>query len=157
MTLPRELRLRTVGGAVRLVQRLVDPCGPATPVAGTTVALSPGAQRIEVVARPDPGFALELRSGDDEVTRIDWAEGVLRLDRRRSGATPVHPTFPSVESVAVDLVDGTLALTVHLDRCSVEVVAQDGLAVLTDLVFPTTAPDTLVLDRPAERRAVATR
>jgi levanase/fructan beta-fructosidase len=34
------------------------------------------------------------------------------------------------------LEDGRLRLRVFLDRCSVEVFAQDGLATITDLVFP---------------------
>jgi levanase/fructan beta-fructosidase len=47
-----------------------------------------------------------------------------------------HEAFPSIERVAVPLEDGRLRLRVFLDRCSVEVFAQDGLATITDLVFP---------------------
>jgi fructan beta-fructosidase len=39
----------------------------------------------------------------------------------------------------VPLQDGRLRLRVYLDRCSVEVFAQDGLATITDLVFPAEA------------------
>ena len=41
-----------------------------------------------------------------------------------------------MESVDVPLVDGRLRLRIFLDRCSVEVFAQDGLATITDQVFP---------------------
>jgi fructan beta-fructosidase len=36
----------------------------------------------------------------------------------------------------VPLQDGRLRLRIYLDRCSVEVFAQDGLTTITDLVFP---------------------
>ena len=39
--------------------------------------------------------------------------------------------FASVSRVAVPLVDGEVALTVWLDRCSVEVFADGGRVVLT--------------------------
>ena len=60
----------------------------------------------------------------------------LSLDRTESGNVGFHESFPSVERVAVSLEDGRLRLRVFLDRCSVEVFAQDGLATITDLVFP---------------------
>ena len=60
----------------------------------------------------------------------------LSLDRTESGNVGFHEAFPSVERVAVSLEDGRLRLRVFLDRCSVEVFAQDGLATITDLVFP---------------------
>jgi len=47
--------------------------------------------------------------------------------------------------VAVPLQDGRLRLRVYLDRCSVEVFAQDGLATVTDLVFPSLAGTALAI------------
>ena len=44
--------------------------------------------------------------------------------------------FGSVSRVPVPLVDGAVSLEVWLDRCSVEVFADDGRVVLTFLVFP---------------------
>jgi fructan beta-fructosidase len=42
-----------------------------------------------------------------------------------------------VERVPVSLDgSGLLRLTIFLDRCSVEVFAQDGLVTLTDQIFP---------------------
>jgi fructan beta-fructosidase len=70
---------------------------------------------------------------------------MLRLDRRESGQAGFHHTFPSVEAVAVPLRDGRLRLRIHLDRCSVEVFAQDGLATITDLVFPAEASTALAV------------
>ncbi len=147
MTFPRELSLATVGGAVRLVQRLVDLPGAtrAPRSRGPVVALGPGAHLLDVDARPGAGpFRLELRSATGEVVALGWADGVLSLDRRASGSLPA-PTFASVETADVELVDGVLALTVLVDRCSVEVVAAQGTVVVTDLVFPATPLDRVVL------------
>jgi levanase/fructan beta-fructosidase len=44
--------------------------------------------------------------------------------------------FGSTSRVPVPLVDGAVALQVWLDRCSVEVFADEGRVVLTFLVFP---------------------
>ncbi|MFF1831236.1 glycoside hydrolase family 32 protein [Paenarthrobacter sp. NPDC058040] len=68
--------------------------------------------------------------------RYHTANSRLTLDRTRSGNTGFHPKFPSVESAPVDLVDGALHLLIIADQCSVEVFAQDGRVVLTDLVYP---------------------
>ena len=63
--------------------------------------------------------------------------GELSLDRTASGNVGFHADFPSVERVPVSLdSSGLLRLTVFLDRCSVEVFAQDGLVTLTDQIFP---------------------
>jgi levanase/fructan beta-fructosidase len=45
----------------------------------------------------------------------------------------------------VPLQEGFLRLRIYLDRCSVEVFAQDGLATLTDLVFPSQASTALAV------------
>lgn len=64
----------------------------------------------------------------------------LTLDRRNSGNTSFHDKFASAESAPVKLDGGVLRLRLRLrlivDQCSVEVFAQDGRVVLTDLVFP---------------------
>jgi levanase/fructan beta-fructosidase len=75
-------------------------------------------------------------AGARTVLAYDCRTAELSLDRTESGNVGFHESFPSVERVAVSLEDGRLRLRVFLDRCSVEVFAQDGLATITDLVFP---------------------
>lgn len=154
MSLPREVSLTRSGGQLTLRQEAIDPLAALDPVAFRLDAqpLAPGevelptaasVARIDVEFRPGPaaGVGLVLRGGDDQRTliRYDTADGMLRLDRRESGHVDFHETFPSVESVALPLQDGRLRLRIYLDRCSVEVFAQDGLATITDLVFPAEA------------------
>ena len=79
----------------------------------------------------------DLSAGAERtVLAYDSGSGELSLDRTASGNVGFHEAFPSVERVPVPLVDGRLRLRVFLDRCSVEVFAQDGLATITDQVFP---------------------
>jgi levanase/levanbiose-producing levanase len=59
----------------------------------------------------------------------------LTLDRRNSGNTGFHEKFASAEWAPVKLDDGVLRLRVIVDQ-SVEVFAQGGRVVLSDLVFP---------------------
>jgi fructan beta-fructosidase len=153
MSLVREVRLATLGGRVVLLQDAVDPLAESraasysmagqTLAAGTTwlpADASGDVLRIDVELEPAPAgvTGVLLRAGDGERTVLayDSGPGVLSLDRRASGNTEFHETFASVERVAVPLEEGRLKLRIHLDRCSVEVFAQDGLATLTDQIFP---------------------
>ncbi|MGO4237170.1 glycoside hydrolase family 32 protein [Pseudarthrobacter sp. YAF2] len=156
MTLARELRLATVNGSARLVQQAVLPAGPSAdePVilakdlvmADTELRLPaavPGtAQVIDADIVPGAARQLEFRlfGGNDPESgtflRYDMAAAELVLDRRNSGSTGFHEKFASVETVPVCLEDGALNLRIVVDHCSVEVFAQGGKVVLTDLVFP---------------------
>lgn len=154
MSLPREVFLTRTNGRIVLRQAAVDPFDAQ--VSGTVSLgpqpLAPGvlqlpvaaeAARIDLELEPGPAASVGvmLRSGGGAATviRYDASEGLLKLDRRRSGHVDFHQSFPSVETVAVPLQDGRLRLQVFLDRCSVEVFAQDGVATMTDLVFPAEA------------------
>lgn len=155
MTLARELRLVTVDGSPRLVQApaLPGPGAGAHTVDKGPVALggSPfrlpdaetgSAQVIEAEIRPEGAERVSFRLFSDSdgsegtVLGYDPAAGTLTLDRRASGATGFSPKFASIESAPVDLEGGVLKLVIVLDQSSVEVFAQGGKVVLTDLVFP---------------------
>ena len=70
------------------------------------------------------------------VLSFDAVTSQITLDRRNSGNTAFHGKFASAESAPVKLDDGVLRLRVVVDHCSVEVFAQGGRVVLSDLVFP---------------------
>jgi levanase/levanbiose-producing levanase len=70
------------------------------------------------------------------VLSYNAANAELVLDRRWSGNTGFHEKFSSVESAPLVLDDGVLKLQIVVDHCSVEVFAQGGAVVLTDLIFP---------------------
>jgi fructan beta-fructosidase len=160
MSLPREVSLARLDGKVVLRQEAIDPfagpgsrhvrCGPQ-PLASGILELPASATVARIDAEFEPAGAtsvgLMLRAGGAErmLLAYDVAEGVLCLDRRESGHVAFHEAFPSVEAVAVPLQEGRLRLRIYLDRCSVEVFAQDGLATLTDLVFPAGASTALAV------------
>jgi levanase/fructan beta-fructosidase len=165
MSLVREVRLVCRGGRPVLVQEAVDPLHThgaevfslaRQPLADGVTWLPAEAcgDVLRIDAEFEPGAAgrvgLVLRAatetggeaadpagaGARTVLAYDCRTAELSLDRTESGNVGFHESFPSVERVAVPLEDGRLRLRVFLDRCSVEVFAQDGLATITDLVFP---------------------
>jgi fructan beta-fructosidase len=163
MTLARELRLTAVNGSARLIQQpvLAAPGAggerPASQEQLNTGAFElrnsarrlpdavPGsAQIIEAEMLPGSAERVEFRlfgSGDGSeraVLSYNTASARLILDRTRSGNTGFHENFPSVESAPLVLEDGALKLQIVVDQCSVEVFAQGGKVVLTDLIFPDT-------------------
>jgi levanase len=105
--------------------------------------------RIDAVIAPGDADAVGLSVlGDDEsATRIGWDAASARLfvDRRDSGNTGFHAAFPSFDDAPVALEDGRLALTVYVDRSSVEVFTGDGRTTITDQVFPNAGADAIGL------------
>jgi levanase/levanbiose-producing levanase len=161
MTLAREVRLTAVSGSARLVQQpvLANPSeGEILWTAKDHMNADTFELRNSALRLPNavPGSAhvieAEILPGGAERVDVllfgstDGSEGTilsydttsarLSLDRRQSGNTWFHPKFASVESAPVDLENGALKLQIVVDHCSVEVFAQGGKVVLTDLIFP---------------------
>ncbi|WLQ08127.1 glycoside hydrolase family 32 protein [Arthrobacter oryzae] len=152
MSLAREVELATVDGLPRLVQRPVLPLDRGEPaiqnmeLCDTVVQLPdamPGsAQLIEAEILPGTARTVAFRllgASDGSAATIlsfDAVTSRLTLDRRNSGDTAFHEKFASTESAPVKLDGGVLRLRVIVDQCSVEVFAQGGGVVLSDLVFP---------------------
>jgi levanase/fructan beta-fructosidase len=158
MSLVREVRLETRDGRTILVQAPADPfdasgtelfaAGPEQLTSGVRwlpAKASGDVLRIDAEFRPGPAgkVGLVLRAGEaggvQERTVLAYSSltGELSLDRTASGNVGFHAEFPSVERAPVALDgSGLLRLRIFLDRCSVEVFAQDGLMTLTDQIFP---------------------
>ncbi|MDQ0867745.1 fructan beta-fructosidase [Arthrobacter sp. V1I9] len=153
MSLAREISLQTNEGKLCLVQQ---PAGDWTALADaepfclseTTihegVQVLAGAagtvQRIDVTLRPGSAaeFGLILRGDGVTGTRVGIRPGEAKLfvDRRESGQTDFHESFPSLDTAPLQATAGTYRLTIFVDRCSVEVFAQGGLVTMTELIFP---------------------
>jgi sucrose-6-phosphate hydrolase SacC (GH32 family) len=69
--------------------------------------------------------------------RCDPAAGRLSLDRTRSGRIDFSGKFSGVHHAPVGLRDGRVFLRILLDTSSIEVFANGGEAVLTDVILPT--------------------
>jgi fructan beta-fructosidase len=159
MTVPRQLRLETIGGRPRLVQEPAPELravrgdlihrGDGRPLPEGTQALGDHARgetlEIEAVlrARTARELGLEVRVGADQATAIgyDVRAQELYVDRTLSGDTGFSSRFPGVQRAPLQLRNGELRLRILVDRSSVEVFADRGQVVLTDQVFPDGASD----------------
>jgi len=83
-------------------------------------------------------FGFHLRKGGEERTTlsVDARSHEIFLDRSHSGQSGFHENFPSRHAAALDTAQGTILLHIFLDRCSVEVFANNGLTCLSDLIYP---------------------
>jgi fructan beta-fructosidase len=65
------------------------------------------------------------------------------LDRTRSGEAAFHADFPARHRAPLEPEKGIIRLHIFVDRCSVEVYANNGRRVITDLIFPGPTSDRL--------------
>jgi levanase len=102
---------------------------------------------IEAVFHPRTAakFGLKVLSGtngDQTVVGYEVSTGRVYIDRTNSGTAALTVTgFSGVHSAPLRLRDGTLNLRILIDKSIVEVFAEDGERVLTDLVYPATSSD----------------
>ncbi|MGY4544181.1 fructan beta-fructosidase [Arthrobacter sp. UYNi723] len=154
MSLAREVSLRSIDGKARLIQEAagdfasISGAGETftleeTEISDCTRSLDGAAgtsQRIDVTFTPGSAdeFGLIVRGNGAHGTRIGIqpAQGTLHIDRRTSGRTDFHESFPSVDTAPIRAIDGGYKLTIFVDSCSVEVFAQDGQVTMTELIFP---------------------
>ncbi|MDQ5860874.1 MAG: glycoside hydrolase family 32 protein [Actinomycetota bacterium] len=154
MTLVREISLHSIDGKLRLVQKaaadLTTVAYPATSFHLSETIVSDGTQVLDgaagTVQRIDATFTrgsaeefgLILRVDGGHGTRVGIrpAQGTLHVDRRTSGQTDFHKSFPSIDTAPIREIEGSYELTIFVDRCSVEVFAQDGQVTMTELIFP---------------------
>jgi len=145
MTLPRELSI--VDGALRqrpphelraLRREAVafDASGPA--LKGECFEIE---AEIDISNLSSPEVGFHLRVGGGEMMRVLYnpAQGTLTLDRTHAGRSDFHSDFAAAFSAPLTLEDGILRLHLFVDRCSVEVFAQNGALYGASLVFP--SPD----------------
>jgi fructan beta-fructosidase len=92
------------------------------------------------------GLKVNGRQGDVTVIGYDAPHGRVFVDRRRSGITDFHNAFAgSIDSAKRTLLADHIHLHAFFDRSSVELFADDGRVVITDLIFPRGAANHLTL------------
>lgn len=84
------------------------------------------------------GFAMELLKNEEEKCVLTYNAMTQKLffDRTKSGKIDFNKNFSSIETMQVVPQNGVLKLDIFVDNSIVEVFANEGEAVLTDLVFP---------------------
>lgn len=158
-SIPREVSLKRTSDGLILVQ---TPIAGATSLRGAkterqgvsltnqTVVLNKAASNVyELEARIRPGTAksvgIRLVKNGDEETIIRYVDGKLELDRRKSGQVDFSDRFASVEQAPLDVQNGIIKLRIFVDKSIVEVFANEGERVITDLIFPTKSTGSIEL------------
>ncbi len=122
------------------------PSGFSVGDKGRTLTLATGADAgicdltLDVDARGCRSVTFTLSNAKGEKCDMVYnpQEGTINFDRRNSGLTDFSVDFPAVTvSPTFDREKGKLNLRLMLDRSSVELFANGGRGVMTNLVFPT--------------------
>lgn len=88
-------------------------------------------------------FTLSNNAGEKSVMTYSADDGTLSFDRTASGITDFSQDFPAVTVAPVHNNGASFTLRIFVDRSSIEVFANSGKGVMTNLVFPTSPYDTL--------------
>lgn len=162
MSIPRSLRLREVEGeGLRLIQEPIKELAalrrapitipkqqvsggndPLKVISGVSYELE---AVFKIVSNSKVGF--RLRKGEDQETVVAYNPKTSRLtvDRTRSGAHDFEAGFAEKTYAPLRLRNGILKLHIFVDTSSIEVFANDGEVVMTNLIFPDPASDRLEL------------
>lgn len=158
MTIPRELTLRETPSGLRLIQRPVVETrrlrGRRQHLGGATVGEADAWLRtldfpsglaeleVEFDRLIDKGdLSLVLHHGTTGRTRVTahLNGATLEVDRTLAGRSDFSPTFAGTAMAPLPMTEGRhsrLSLRLLVDVSSLEVFAQDGETVLTDLFLP---------------------
>ncbi|GLU52671.1 glycoside hydrolase family 32 protein [Dyadobacter frigoris] len=150
MSVPRELSLKKTDAGYRLIQApielsFIDEKG----IDLTNIKVKENLPlkykgesyelkaEIEIGAAKTFGIKLLKSEGEESVLIYDAAQKRLSFDRTKSGNISFSDRFPSVESVVVKPQNGKITLQLLVDKSIVEIFANGGEQVMTDVVFPT--------------------
>jgi len=149
-SIPRKLALTNDGGTYKLMQTpiVTDNIPTETITLNAHKAIhvkvastSNNTYRLKLIVNilDSKGFELNLLKNDNEksILSYDVATERLSFDRTQSGKVDFHKRFKSVETMTVKPQNNQLKLDIIMDKSVVEIFANDGQKVLTDLVFPT--------------------
>ena len=99
----------------------------------------------EIDARGGSDVDITLSNADGErvVLTYDASDHTLKFDRMHGTFTDISHHFPAVTEAPTFETDGKLSLRIFVDRGSIEVFAEDGKSVMTNLTFPESPYTTL--------------
>lgn len=114
--------------------------GPESGVYLIRTTFSPGAASEVGVRLRRSSLRPEEATTEETVVGIDRSKGEIFVDRRRSGYVSFSPDFPARTVAPLKHPEAkTIPIEIVADRNSVEVFAEDGETVLTNLIFPSDA------------------
>jgi len=161
MTIPRELKLETHNGQVKLVQRPVaelerlrkddvrftnknlSTINDALNLVGNNNLLSNSSfKQFELKARiavtDQKGFSLKFKKRGLQYTEyiFDFANKEIRFNRSRSGAMTSIGTFSYEQTAPLIIEDGYFDFDLFVDNCSAELFTANGQVVMSNQIFP---------------------
>ncbi len=153
MTVPRELALQQVGPEIYLTSqpaKEVDKLFP-TPVSLTNLNVQKEldlSSKLKIVgdkfelklsAQQLASFSLVLSNakGEELIIGYDKAANQYFIDRSKSGLVSFSPKFPGRHTAPRRATTPATDLTLLFDASSVELFADHGLTVMSELFFPT--------------------
>jgi fructan beta-fructosidase len=152
MTVPRTLSLRNTQQGIRLAQAPVTEfeslrespftfSGTDVKALNATLDARPAkSASFDLVATIHPGKADQVVfKALDATVGYDARASQIYVGRTHAGDMAFSPKFPSRTTAPLALHDGVVQLRILADRSSIEVFADDGLVVLTNLAYPTIA------------------
>ena len=136
MTLPRELSLVRLNGLVLLRQYVAADVGCAPVVVDEALDFTDIPARLKFENRDDQSCRLSITniSGDELHVGFDAKTREYYIDRRGAGLSDFSSQFPIRAAAPLKGKGGTVEL--YIDRSSIELFAEDGLTVMTSLIFP---------------------
>lgn len=153
-TLPRKLGLSKIGNELFINSLPVDNLKKieqastklnSLTVNGTTSTF-PLIGNIQTPSKfelsfPSENFAIEIVNKLNEKVIIGYNKesNQYYLDRKNSGITNFNKDFERIVYAPRFLKQGDITLSIYLDKSSIEVFADNGLSVLTSVVFPNEA------------------
>ena len=165
-SIPRDVSLKTIGGAVQLVQTPISELNALREggsnqqnvvVNNGTTALNTKGVTLEIVAEFQIGtaseFGLKVRTGPGEETLVGYNVPAQQLfvDRSNSGQIGFSDLFaygeayPSKGIAPLAPTNGLVQLHIFVDWSSVEVFGGNGQAVISDQIFPQPSSDGLAV------------
>jgi sucrose-6-phosphate hydrolase SacC (GH32 family) len=152
-SLPRELSLKTFADGVRLIQQPIPALkklrndsvivtNKSVQNTQTLTEFTPAYNYYEIDAvfnvATGANFGLNLCvSGTNKVVLgYDATNSNLYLDRTKSGNVAFSSAFPNVVTAPLLLDNGQIKLHIYIDQSSIEVFANDGVRVISSLIYP---------------------
>lgn len=144
MTIPRELSLIHTPKGPRLISKPVKELEALRKESRTVQVLQELDEGVgEVILSFDleeaeeiVGLVLKNSLGEKLVVGFDPSKKEFFIDRRQSGKTDFSDVFAGRHTAPRTSNDGQLLLHVYIDRASVELFADNGKTVVTEIFFP---------------------
>lgn len=156
MTLPRELFLQETSKGFRLrttpvteTDQLRTTQNPVTLTAGKNypISLAEITLRFDLSAAGSNDLGIELRNKENESVRIGYnpTKNEFYINRSQLQQTGFSKDFAAVHKAPRAATGKLLTMHLYIDKSSVELFADNGSLVMTDLFFPVSEFSSLII------------